>query len=194
MVFFETVTALLSSGTAVSVAKFVFEKVMDYIKDKPEQETSKDILELKNEMEILKNQLESKDREEISNDEVNQLKEKVEKIEQGKVFLPKELVSANEFKKWSEKEDLDIEDQAYILAKQMEILLDKSDEFGLKDQKKFQLNQLAATIKTNLDTFREARFTAQLSGLSSDKQEQIKLETLVRKNIFQGRDYLKNIG
>jgi len=193
MVFFETVTAILNSGTAVSVAKFVFDKVIDYIKSEPAKEASPDIVELKNEIEVLKNQLEAKDRDDISDAEVNQVKEKIEKIEAGQSSLPREIVSTEEFKKWQEKEDLDIEDEALILMREVEYLIENANEMNLKDQKKFELNQLAATIGVNLKGYKEARFSAQLSGLSSDKQEQIRLETLVRKNIFQVKDYLKSI-
>jgi site-specific recombinase XerC len=193
MVFFETITAVLNTGTAVSVAKFVFEKVMDYINNKPAKEASPDIVELKNEIEVLKNQMEAKDREDISEAEVSQIKEKIEKIEIGASSLPREIVSADEFKRWLEKEDLEIEDEALILKRELEYLIENANEMGLKDQKKFELNQLASTIGVNLQGFKEARFSAQLSGLSSDKQEQIRMETLVRKNIFQIKDYLKSI-
>lgn len=139
MPILETLSTVLNSAVAASVAKFLSEKIVEYIRDKYGNSPPEEMVKLKKEIESLKNQLETKDREEITAAQVEGLKQTIIQIEQNRGLLPPVIISGNAFQRWSEKEELSVVDQALIAKRQLEVLIDKAHELGIGDQKRFQL-------------------------------------------------------
>ena len=191
MPLIETLGILLTSATAKTVAKFVDDKISEYIRQKLGNKPSPEIAAMKKEIEGLKQQLEGKELDKVTADEVEELRKKVVQIEQKQSPLPAEIISNEVFQRWSEKDQVPVEDQALLVVRQLEVLIDKAAELVVPDQKRFQLQQLAATIQENREDLENARFTARLSGSRTDKDQEKSLGILLRKNIYQARDFLK---
>ncbi|MFQ5584238.1 MAG: hypothetical protein ACE5GL_07370 [Calditrichia bacterium] len=186
----ETLTLLATSATAKSVAKFLFERIDNYVSEKFAGKAEGEVARLKQEVEDLKYKLEAKSDEDVSQSDLDELKATLSEIEEDQSPLPADIVSPAAFQKWSEK-DLDIVDQAIIMRKQLEILVDKAGELNMPDMKKFQLQQLTATLQQNITDLKESRFTSRLTGMRDDREREKSLGILIRKNIFQARDFLK---
>lgn len=186
----ETLTLLATSATAKSVAKFLFERIDNYVSEKFAGKAEGEVAQMKQEVADLKYKLEAKSDEDVTQSDLDELKAKLSEIEKDQSPLPADIVSPAAFQKWSEK-DLDVVDQAIIMQKQLEILVDKAGELKMPDMKKFQLQQLTATLQQNITDLKEARFTARLTGMRDDREREKSLGILIRKNIFQARDFLK---
>lgn len=191
MFILETLSLVLTSETAKSVARFLYEKVGEYVSDRFGDNPSEEVERLEKEIEDLKNKLESKDSNQVTQNELDELKEKVTRIEQKDSPLPPEIVSGEVFQKWTEKGNLDFEDQASIVMRQIKVLMDKAGELGVNEQKRFEIQQVFSSLGVNLKNLKEAKWTARLSGLRSDKEDGTRMEMLLVRNIHQARDLLK---
>lgn len=191
MPLIETLGLLLTSATAKTVAKFVDEKISEYIRKKLGNKPSPEIEAMKKEIESLKQQLEAKAASQITPDEVELLRQKLQNIQAQHTPLPAEIISIEVFQRWSESEQAPVEDQALIVVRQLEVLIDKAGELGVPDARRIQLQQLAAAIQENREDLENARFTARLTGSRADKDQEKSLGILLRKNIYQARDFLK---
>lgn len=191
MPLIETLGILITSATAKSIAKFLDEKIGDYIRQKFGNKPSPEVAAMKKEIEGLKQQLETKEADKVTPDEIQELRKKLNQIESQQSPLPAEIVSNEVFQKWSAKDQVPVEDQAMIVVRQLDILIDRAGEVGVPDQKRLQLQQIAAAIQENRDDFKNARFTARLTGARADKDQEKNLGILLRKNIYQARDFLK---
>lgn len=187
----ETLGLILTSSTAKSVAKFVYEKVDEYVRDKLGNKPPDEVGKLKKEVEDLRDKLESKDRDDITSTEVEELKRKIKQIEQGQSLLPANVISGEVFQKWSLQETLDTEDQALLIMRQLEVLLDKAGELGIKDRKRFQIQDICASLDFNIRKLKDVRLMVRRNDLRSDKEEEEKRELLLRQIIFQARDLLR---
>ena len=191
MPLIETLGIILTTATAKTVARFVDEKISDYIRQKFGNKPTPEIAAMKKDIENLKQQLEAKDPGKVTADEVEELRKKVNLIEFKQSPLPADIISNDLFQKWSEKDQVPVEDQAMLVVRQIEVLIDRAGDLGVPDAKRFQLQQLAATIQENCGDLAGARFTARLSGSRADKDQEKNLGILLRKNLYQARDFLK---
>lgn len=191
MALLETLGIILTSETAGSVAKFLYEKVEKYIREKFGNNPPDEVEDLKNQVEELKNKLETKEKEDVTNSEVEEVKKTVRKIEQTETQVPAEIISPEVFRKWSESDELDIEDQGIIARRQIQILIEKSNELNIKASKQFEIQDVAANIDRMLKNFKKARLDARLSGLRDDEEKEGKLEMQLRRNIFHANNLLK---
>lgn len=191
MPLIETLGILITSATAKTVVKFVDEKISDYIRQKFGNKPSPEIAAMKKEIEDLKSKLDAKEKNDITTAEVDELRVKVTQIEQMHSALPSNIISGDIFQAWSEKGELDIEDQALIIRKQLEILMDKAGALGLKPEKRHRIQDKATSIIVTTKNLRESREKARDSDLTKDKEEVVRLERLLQNIVFQSRDLLK---
>jgi len=191
MALLETLGIILTSETAGSVAKFLYEKVENYIREKFGNKSPDEVEELKTEIEELKNKLESKEKEDVTESDVEEVRETITHIEKTESQIPPEIISADVFKKWSESDELDVTDQALIVRRRLQILMDKAAELGIKENKKYEIQDTAVNIDQKISRLKQAVSTARLTGFRDDKEEVEKTEMLLRKNIFQAKDLLK---
>jgi hypothetical protein len=187
----ETLGVLLTTETAGSVAKFLFEKVEGYIREKLGGNAPTEIENLKTQVKELKEKLEAKSREEVTVSEVEELKQTVQQIEQTKTPVPANIISAEIFQKWSEKDNLDPIEQALIVRRQLQVLMDKAVESGINENKRFEIQDTAINIDQKIRNLKEAKRTARLTGFRDDRDEKEKTEMLLRRNIIQARDLLR---
>lgn len=191
MPIIETLGLILTSSTAKSVAKFLYEKIDEYIHNKLGNKPSDEVAKLKNEVEELKTKMEAKDQEQITPAEVEALKQKVIQIEKSQSPLPANIVSGEIFQKWSEMSELDDEDQALLVRKQLEVLLDKANELAIKDRKRFEIQDVCASLDINLRKLKDARNNVRRRGLRADQDEEERREYLLKNTISLARDVLK---
>jgi hypothetical protein len=191
MALIETLSIILTSATAKTVAKFVDEKIGEYIRHKLGGKPSAEVAKLQTDIETLKKQLEAKEKDEVSAAEVNELMARVTQIEQMHTTLPPTIISGEAFQSWSERGDLDIEDQALILRKQLQMVMDRSAELGLKQEQRYRVQDKASSIIVTMKNLREAREKARDTDLNKDKEEVVRLERLMQNLVFQTRDLLK---
>lgn len=193
MPIFETLTLILTSETAKGVVKFLYEKVEGYVREKfgnkPPDEDK--VIQLKKEIKDLKDRIESKDKEEITPAEIEELKERIDQIEKNKTPLPSTIISPDIFQKWTEQGELDVEDQGLILIRELEVLIDKAGELGIKGQKLTQIETISSSIKENIVDLKDSRFKARLTGIGTDKDKEKSIKILLRQNFYQARDFLK---
>ncbi|RPI69294.1 MAG: hypothetical protein EHM47_13590 [Ignavibacteriales bacterium] len=69
--------------------------------------------------------------------------------------------------------------------------MDKAAELGIKENKKYEIQDTAVNIDQKISRLKQAVSTARLTGFRDDKEEVEKTEMLLRKNIFQAKDLLK---
>lgn len=190
MPLIETLGVILTSATAKTVARFIDDKISEYIRQKFGGKATAEIAALKKEVETLKQQLEKKSADNITDDEVEALRKKISQIELKQSPLPAEIISNEVFQKWSEKE-APVEEQARLAARQLEVLIDQADAVGIPTQKRLQMVDVAAAIMANCEELEQARFTARLTGSRADKEQEKNAAIQLRKNIYQARDFLR---
>ncbi|MGH7902015.1 MAG: hypothetical protein ACRENZ_09795, partial [Thermodesulfobacteriota bacterium] len=185
MPIFETLTLILTSETAIGVAKFLYEKVEGYVREKfgnkPPDEDK--VIQLKKEIEDLKDRIESKGKGEIPLADVEELRERITQIEKNQTPLPSTIISPDIFQKWTEEGELDVEDQALIIRKELEILLDRADDLGIKDRKRFQIQDILSSINVNVSKLKSARMKARISPLPEYTIEEERREILLNNTI-----------
>ena len=188
MAILETIGLILTSETAGSVAKFLYEKVEGYIREKLKGNKSSEVENLRNQVKDLKDKLASK--EKSSESEVEELKQTIQKIEQTNT-VPAEIISVDIFKKWSESNELDLVAQAILVKRQLEILYDKALEIGVNDKKRYQIQSKIAIIGQQSELFRDAQSKAADTGSRDDEQERDRIDRLLRENLIRARDLLR---
>lgn len=194
MALLETIGIVLTTKTAGSVAKFLYEKVegyiQDYLKGKNDIETG-DIKQEAENLKDLKDKIESKGDEEATDSEVEELKETVQRIEQNKSPIPAIVISPEVFQKWSENENLDIQEQAVLEIQKLQVLRDKAVEFSIAEKKKDQIRNILVIIEQQKDELKEIRERYDSTGFQDDKFEARRIENLLRGNLYKARDLLK---
>jgi len=162
MPIFESLVALLTSSTAKSIGKYLYQKIDGYLRSRyetiPAEEKvalEKKIEELKRINDEIKNKTETDT--EVTQDEVYHLKQKVDEIEglQKKKELPEVLISPELFQEWIRGED--IEDRAFVAKRELDVVIDKARKMGAKQRKLWDLEDISNRLVMHVDSLREAR-------------------------------------
>ena len=192
-----TLITIVSSETAKSVAKFLWEKV-DPVLTETINETfgsnapdDDEMVTLKSEVQDIKEKLESMDQEDITAEDLNTLKQTIEKIEQSQTPVPSDAISGAVFQKWSERSDLDDEDKALLLKKELELILDNAEELKLKDSKRYEIQDVHSSIVLNIRRLKKAVKEARGKDDILLNQQINRQEELLKNSIWLARDLLK---
>ncbi len=185
MVGLEILGTILVTSTAKSVIKFLDEKVAEYISKKFGNKPPADVETLKKEVEELKVKLEAKEKDEINQTDVEKLRKTITEIEQKQSYLPDKIISDSIFQEWSEKK-LDPEDQAPIVIRELEMLLEKSRELKISEGKRWDIRKIINAIDLNLEDINKARTDVE-TGFA-DPQELRKYKMYLKQSIFAARD------
>ncbi len=193
MVVLEILGSIIATSTAKSVIKFVDEKVGEYISKKFGNKPLPDDIEaLKKEVQELKEKLEVKKRDEINQGDVEQLQKTITKIEQKQSYLPDKIISNSIFQEWSTREEGDVEDQAPIIKKELETILNRTRELKISDRKRWEIQDMIIAVDMNLKEMTEAKREAKkFRGLVSAEQKAKEAEIGLRSTIFEAANYLK---
>ncbi|MGI9533887.1 MAG: hypothetical protein ACR2NW_02955 [Thermodesulfobacteriota bacterium] len=193
----ETLSLLVASETAKSLAKFLWEKVDPIISEtiksrfggnKPDDN---ELSKLKTEVKELKDRFDSIDVKDLTSEDVEELKQKFEEIEQNQTPIPSDAISGEVFQQWSERSDLDDEDKALLLKKELELLLDKAEELQLKNSKRYEIQDVHTSIVLNIRRLKEAVKEARGKDDILLNQQINRQEELLRNSIWLARDLLK---
>ena len=193
MAFLETIGLLLTSQTAGSVAKFLYEKVEGYIREKLGGKPSGEVENLKKQVEELKNKLEAKEKDDVTASEVEELKQTVERIEKNESPVPANIISPDVFQKWSEDKNNvpDVEDQALILRRQLHVILEKASELGIKDKIRFRIQDLTVSIEQKIRNLKEYRQELNYNDNLKNRERVDETERSLAKNLLSARDILR---
>lgn len=197
MPIFESLVALLTSSTAKSVGKFLFQKIDGYLKKKYGAITEEEKAELERQLEELKrirDQIESKIETPtgVTQNEVNDLKQRVVDIEelQKKKILPEVLISPELFDKWRVGEP--IEDQAFIVKKQLDVLIDKCIQMRVRETKRWELEEVSNNLEMYVNSLIEARRKARKApDIDMFKQDMKVAEIALRTNLKTAKPLIR---
>jgi|GEM_PF-4125227 len=192
MALLETIGVILTSQTAGSVAKFLYEKIEGYIREKFANKKAPDEVEkLKAEIEELKNKLEAKEKEEVTESEVEEVRQTISHIEKTETPLPPEVISPDAFRKWSEAGDLNVEDRALIVLRQLHLLLEKAPELVIKDRDRYKIQEMTASIEQKLRNHKRDLFKYEQTPSTKNREMVEETESLLTKNLLMANDILK---
>lgn len=185
MVGLEIVASMLATSTVKAVTKFLDEKVAEYVGKKFGNNLPEDFESLKKEIEELKINLDAKESAEVSQADIEEVNKTITKIEQKQNYSSDKIISDSIFLEWSENK-LDIEYQAPVVKRELEMLLDKAKELKISENKRWDIRQIISAIDLNLKDSIDARLKYEL-GLVGHEEVR-KYEMSLRQSIFAARD------
>lgn len=189
MVGSEILGSILATSTAKSVIKFLDDRVAEYIGKKFENTPPRDIEALKKEIEELKLRLEAKEDYEVSQTDVEEVNSTLSKIDQKQISLSDKIISVSIFQEWSK--NLDIEDLAPILNRELNVLVDKAKELKISDKKRYEIQNLINALFMNYNDLITARRQFQMTLLPAYDQQAKLSEIALRNTIQEAKNYLK---
>lgn len=189
----EILGTILATSTAKSVIKFVDEKITDYVNKKYGNKPPGDIEVLKREIEELKGKLDTKEKADITQIDVEDMKKAIIKIEQRQSSLPDAIISDSNFLEWSDRklEENDLEDQAPIVRKELEILLAKTKELKISEKNRWRVQNIRVAIDMNLNEMLDARGWTEMRHLTADEEKAKLAEIALRNTLYEARNTLK---
>ncbi len=188
----EILGAILATSTAKSVAKFLDEKLTEYVNKKFNNKPPVDIEALKTEVEQLKEKLEAKKKDDITQTDVDELQKTVMKIEQKQNSLHDAIISDSILQEWSLRKERDVDDQAALVKRELEVILDKAKDLKIAEKKRWEIQDILVAIEMNLKEMVEAEKKARkYPGLVSAEQKAKEAEIGLRNTIFEATEYLK---
>lgn len=185
MVGIEIITSLLATSTAKAIAKFLDDKVGEYISKKFDDKPPSELGTLKREIEELKTSLQDKKSTEVSQVDIQEISNAIAKIEQRQSSSSDKIITDSIFLDWSNNK-LDIESQALIARKELEMLLDSASKLKISENKRWDIRQIMSAIDLNLDDFTRARRQEEI-GLGEHGDVR-KYEINLRHSIFAAKD------
>lgn len=191
MALLETIGIILTSETAGSVAKFLYEKVETYIREKFGNKSPDEVEELKSQIEELKNKLEAKDKEDVTESDVEEVRNTIANIEKTETPVPSEIISADVFRRWSESGNLNVEDQALLIRRQLYILLERAAELGLKERDRFKVQDITVSIEQKLRNLKRDVYKYEQTPNTKNRELMEETESLLGKNLLMARDIIK---
>lgn len=194
----ESLVALLTSSTAKSVGKYLYQKVDGYFKSKHGALAAEEKATLERQIKELKrinNEIQNKikGKTEVTQKEVDDLKHRVIDIEelQKKKKLPEVLISPKLFEQWIEKEDL--EDRALIARRELDVLIEKALEMGVKETKRWELEEVSNNLTMFINNLRKARRQLHRNPTLVMFQQDVKLAELgISRNLDSAKALLKD--
>ena len=186
----EILGSILATSTAKSVIDFVDDRISEYISKKFGNKPPEDIEALKKEVKELKTKLETKEKDDITQTDVEDVNKTIMKIKQKQSSLPDIIISDSIFQAWSERK-LEIEDQALLLKRKLELLIDNSEELLIKGINFQNIKEMIETIDISLSEMSEAKRRARRFRLTSDEEKARAAEISLRDTIIDAGIFVK---
>ncbi|VVB95938.1 Uncharacterised protein [uncultured archaeon] len=183
----EILGSILATSTSKSVIKFLDDRVAEYIGKKFANTPPKDFEALKKEIEELKLKLDAKESVKVSPADVEEVNKTITKIEQKQSLLPDKIITDSFFQEWSEKQD--IEHQAPIVLRKLELLVDNSRE-KMSNTKYWEIMDIKNAINMNLEDMVKAVQEEKIGLADHNKVRQYK--AVLQNSITAGQNILKS--
>ena len=189
---------LLVSGTAPVVVKYLTSKINGWLNKKIEKGDHQNnalISNLKQESDNLEKEIENKkeNNQTISDDDIKKIKELITKASTIQKNNDVESISENDFTNWSinlrQQRQLESEDVALVITKQIDSLIEKYRGDPLYNNKRRKLEEMSVALKINLKYFKEAKEKPGI-GLKMDSDEVKNLERVLDQSIFEAKNII----
>jgi len=190
----EILGSIIATSTAKSVIKFVDEKVADYVSKKYGNKPPEDIETLMKEVEELKGKLDAKQKDEVTQTDVEEMRKSIIKIGQRQSSLPDTIISDSSFLEWNDMKlgvEMDIEGQAPIVRREMEILLAKTKELKISEKNRWRVQNILVAIDMNLNDMKKWIEMFQMQPLSVYDDKAKLAEIALRNTLYEARNTLK---
>lgn len=194
------VLELLIAKTATSVVNYVANRLSKWFQKKSGNEPeAKELEKLQEEIEELKKSTkkEKEMHEEVPETEVNKLRDTINKIDIIQKQNDMDLISNKDFGKWIMKVykggDMESEDLADIIRKELDLAIEKSREMGVSDIKRRELEDVAISLRLNVKYLKNERSKARQLGLSMDDEKVKNRERILEQSLYEARGLIDNI-
>lgn len=169
------------------------EKINDYVSKKYGNKPPGDIEALKKEVEELKGKIDTKEKADITQIDVEDMKKAITKIEQRQSSLPDAIISDSNFLEWNDRklEENDIDGQAPIVRKELEILLTKTKELKISDKNRWRIQNISVAIDMNLNDMIKWTEMFETHLLSIYNEKATSAEIALRNSLYLARNTLK---
>jgi hypothetical protein len=187
MAFLGSLVAFLSSATAKSIGKFLYDRIEAFVSAKSSSLNAQDKAKLKtqsDELKTINNNIEANKNQTATEKELSDLREKIEELEQfqKKRKLPEALISPELFENWIEKEP--IEDKALVAHKRLDALIDWCIKNKIRESKRWEIEEVSNNLAMFTSNLREARKNLHDNPTYSLYQQQVmEAEMTIRANL-----------
>lgn len=190
----EILGSIIATSTAKSVIKFVDEKVADYVSKKYGNKPPADIEALVKDVKELKEKLDEKQKDEVTQIDVEEMRKSIIKIGQRQSSLPDTIISDSNFLEWNDMKlrvEMDIEGQAPIVRRELEILLSKTHELKKSEKNSWRIQNILVAIDMNLNDMKKWIEMFQMQPLSIYDDKAKLAEIALRNTLYEARNTLK---
>ncbi len=187
MLGLDIVGSIVATSTVKTVAKFLDDRIAEYIGKKFDNTPPGDYDALKKEIEKLKIELESKDNNKISPSDIVQVNNAIIKIAQKQSSSSDKIISDSIFLEWSRKEERNLEEQAHIEEKKLEMLANNAKTLKIPSNAIWRdIQPTRSIIYTNLDDWERAVRDEQTGRVNHEKVRDYQMK--LQNSIFASRE------
>ena len=194
---------IVASTTAPTVVRYLSNKVNNWLGDKIENKSNdltQDLTKLRTEIDQIKSEIDTKKdkQEELTDSDIRRLSEMIHRLNSVQKLNRVNMISNEDFTDWSIKqrkeEKIRSEDLAFVIERELEVLIAKSGSGGLllSNDTRRRLQDMAVALKINAEVLEEEKSKPSM-GLRIDEERIREQRRLLDLNIYQAKDLLSKI-